>query len=61
MKLKDWVAVMVGIDEYDIENRYDYYNNNKDEMLKLYGEKEIDEIQVGEKDGDVFAIIFLKN
>ena len=52
---------MVGIDEYDIENRYDYYNNNKDEMLKLYGEKEIDEIQVGEKDGDVFAIIFLKN
>jgi hypothetical protein len=61
MKLKDWVAVMVGIDEYDIENHYDYYNGTKDEMLKLYGEKEIDEIQVGEKDGDVFAIIFLKN
>lgn len=43
MKLKDWVAVTNGINEFDIFGYNNtYYRETK--MLDLYGEEEIDEI-----------------
>lgn len=64
MKLKDWVAVTVGIDEFDIfgTSRH-YYPETKSKMLFFYGENEINEIFIETLDREgawVRANIYLK-
>ena len=62
MKLKDWVAVTNGIDEFDIHNSFCYFSKAKNTMLIAHGEDEIDEIfiQDCEEDTWVVAKIYLK-
>ena len=62
MKLKDWVAIMNGIDEFDIYDSYSYYAETKPQMLAQHGEDEIDEIFIKtfEEGSWVVANIFLK-
>lgn len=62
MKLKDWVAIMNGIDEFDIYDSYSYYAETKHLMLTQHGEDEIDEIFIKtfEEGSWVVANIFLK-
>ena len=62
MKLKDWVAITNGVDEFEIFGFGRYYLTEKTEMLDLYGEDEIDEvyIQADEEGAWVQANIYLK-
>lgn len=61
MKLKDWIAITSGVDEFEIFgiDRY-YYPNTKAEMLNLHGEDEIDEVIISTEDDWVQARIYLK-
>jgi len=63
MKLKDWVAITNGVDEFDIFGiSHYYYPETKAEMLMLHGDDEIDEVFI-ESDFDeewVVAKIYLK-
>ena len=62
MKLKDWVQITNGIDEYEIFSNYSDYPENKSRMLEKFGEDEIDEIFIKTyEDGAwVVATIYLK-
>lgn len=63
MKLKDWVAITTGIDEFSIFGWNErYYPNTKPQMLMRYGEDEIDEVFIETlEEGDwVRANIYLK-
>lgn len=62
MKLKDWVAITNGIDEFEIYDSYTYYPETKERMLTMHGEDEIDEIfiQTYEEGSWVVARIYLK-
>lgn len=62
MKLKDWVAITNGIDEFDIYDSHTYYPENKSQMLLAHGEDEIDEIFIETYDDGtwVVATIYLK-
>lgn len=62
MKLKDWVAIMNGIDEFNIYNGNIYFQDTKDLLLARHGEDEIDEIFIKtfEEGSWVMADIFLK-
>lgn len=63
MKFKDWVAIMNGVDEFDIFGiSPNYYIEEKPQMLMLYGEAEIDEVFIETlEEGDwVRAKVFLK-
>ena len=62
MKLKDWVQITNGIDEYEIFSNYSDYPENKSRMLEIFSEDEIDEIFIKTyEDGAwVVATIYLK-
>lgn len=62
MKLKDWVAITNGIDEFNIYGSYTYYLETKSLMLISHGEDKIDEIfiETFEMRTWVVATIFLK-
>ena len=62
MKLKDWVAITNGIDEFDIYNGYCYFKETKEQMLTMHGEDEIDEIFIEVYEDGTWAIakIYLK-
>lgn len=62
MKLKDWVDITNGIDEFDIFGFSQYYIEEKLQMLLLHGDDEIDEIFIETyKEGAwVVAKVFLK-
>ena len=62
MKLKDWVAITNGINEFDIYDGYNYYPETIDLMLAAHGEDEIDEIFITtyEEGSWVVATIYLK-
>lgn len=61
MKLKDWVAITNGVDEFEIFGiDHYYYPNTKDLMLDLHGEDEIDEVIISAEEDWVQARIYLK-
>ena len=63
MKLKDWVAIMNGIDEFDIYDSFTYYPETKELMLQVHGDDEVDEIFIKTEDEGTWVVanIYLKD